>query len=60
MALNDVQNYIINTVKTLSNGQLPNYPDPADPSDLGSALTQAEINTLKKFIKEIQERFIPE
>lgn len=57
MAMNEVQNYIINVAKNLDNGELPSYPDPTAPT-LGGALTQAEIDTLKQFIKEIQDRFI--
>jgi hypothetical protein len=60
MLLNEVQSYIITTVKNLESGTLPNYPDPPVPADLGSALTQDEIDTLKKFIKEIRDRFIEE
>ena len=40
-------------------GELDNYPDPADPGDLGSALTQDEIDFVKKLKKEMDERFSP-
>jgi hypothetical protein len=38
-------------------GMMDDYPDPSLPSDLGSPLTQDEIDLLKKICKEVRERF---
>jgi hypothetical protein len=56
--MDDILQYIISTTKKLDSGDLPNFPDPAEPEDLGDPLTQDEIDTLKKFVKEIKERYI--
>lgn len=45
--------------KYFEGGSLPDYPDPPLPPDLGSALTQSEIDFVKKLKKEIEERFNP-
>lgn len=56
--MNALLTYIIAAFKTLSSGDLPTYTDPAAPSDLGTALTQAEIDFVKKLKKEMEERFL--
>lgn len=57
--MDEALSYIVTTVKKLDNGELPNHPDPADPGDLGTPLTQDEIDWLKRFIKELRYRFEP-
>ena len=49
--------YILEAHKSAERGDLPSFADPAEPGDLGGPLTQDEIDTLKKFVKEINERF---
>lgn len=57
--MNGLQQYIIDTLKSIERGELENYPDPADPADLGDPLTQEEIDFVKKLKKEMEERFLP-
>lgn len=45
--------------KSFDRGDLPNYPDPDEPTDLGDPLTQDEIDWVKKLRKEMTERFDP-
>lgn len=49
--------YVIQTIKDLETGNLPDFPDPGDPPDLGAPLTTDEIDFLKTFIKEVKERY---
>lgn len=49
--------YLTNVSRYQESGNLGLYPDPALPADFGAPLTQDEINFLKIFIKEVQERF---
>lgn len=39
-------------------GEMDNYPEPAPPGDLGAALSQDEIDFIKKLKKEMEERFL--
>lgn len=55
--MDDFFTYIINNMKSFENNTLPNYPDPADPVDLGTPLTQDQIDFVKKLKKEMEERF---
>jgi hypothetical protein len=55
--MNQLLSYIISLVKVFDQGQVPSYPDPTPPTDLGSALTQDEIDFVKKLKKEMDERF---
>lgn len=48
---------MIDWFKNFDRGELGNYPDPDPPADLGAALTQDEIDFVKKLKKEIDERF---
>jgi hypothetical protein len=54
-----ILDYDIKAHKYLENGTLPDYPDPAPPEDLGTALTQDDIDFIKTLRKEIAERFNP-
>ena len=54
----ELRDYVNSVVKEGEAGRLPSAADPGDPGDLGTALTQPEIDILKRFIKEIQERFL--
>lgn len=55
--MNQLLTYIIQLFKIYDQGQVPSYPDPTPPIDLGSALTQDEIDFVKKLKKEMDERF---
>lgn len=55
--MNTLLSYFINMFRAYDNGLVGNYPDPADPAGLETALTQDEINFVKKLKKEIEERF---
>jgi hypothetical protein len=57
--MNPLLQFVMDWWKSLDRGDLPNYPDPAAPSDLGTPLTQDEIDFVKKLKKEIDERFNP-
>jgi hypothetical protein len=57
--MTELQEYLVNSMKAFNRGDLEQFEDPAAPGDLGSDLTQDEINTLKWFVKEIKERFNP-
>lgn len=56
--MDELLEYIAELNKTQEAGELGNFPEPSPPGDLGSALTQTEINNLKRFLKEIAERFV--
>jgi hypothetical protein len=43
--------------KFFQKGELGNFPDPSEPTDLGDPLTQDEIDWVKKLKKEMDERF---
>jgi hypothetical protein len=58
--MNQLLTYIINIFRHQDTGDLDNFTDPSDPGDLGSALTQDEIDFVKKLKKEIDERFADE
>lgn len=45
--------------KSFDRGDLPNFPDPDPPADLGDPLTQDEIDWVKSIKKEMEERFDP-
>lgn len=51
--MNELLSYIIATIKNFGNGLLGNFPDPATPGDLGSPLTQPEID----FVKQLKAEF---
>jgi hypothetical protein len=55
--MNQLLQFIINLFWHQDTGDLADFPDPAEPDDLGSALTQDEIDFVKKLKKEIDERF---
>lgn len=57
--MNQLIQYIISVVKGFERGDLDNNPDPDPPSDLGTALTQEDIDFIKKLRKETEERFAP-
>ena len=50
--------YVVELTKVMEAGELGNFPDPGDPADLGDPLTQDEIDFVKKFKKEMEERFL--
>jgi hypothetical protein len=50
--MNELLMYILKSMKETEKGELENYPDPAEPT-LGVPLTQPEIDTLKKLVKEL-------
>lgn len=52
--------YIAELIKVQEAGELPSYPEPAAPVDLGTPLTQTEIDWVKKLKKEVEERFLEE
>ncbi len=56
--MNKLIQYIIDVLKGATRGNLDDYPDPDPPSDLGTALTQDEIDFVKKLKKEMDERFL--
>ncbi len=56
--MNKLLNAFIDLIKNFDTGELANYPDPAPPSDLGSPLTQDEIDFVKSLRKEMTERFL--
>jgi hypothetical protein len=43
--------------KSFDRGDLENFPDPAAPVDLGSPLTQPEIDQLKTILNIINNKF---
>lgn len=49
--------YLINFFKSYDRGNLGDFSDPENPADLDEPLTQDEINWVKKFKKEMDERF---
>jgi len=51
--------YIAELVKCQEAGQLADFADPGDPDDIDEALTQEEINFVKRLKKEVEERFVP-
>lgn len=53
-----LQQYIYDTIVTQDDGTLGSFVDPTPPTDLGSALTQPQIDFLKTLINEIQNRFV--
>lgn len=55
--MNQLLNSFLNLFKNWDRGELPLYPDPPSPSDLGTPLTQSEIDFVKKLKKEMEERF---
>lgn len=55
--MNKFLQYWINLWKSFDRGDLDDYPDPSPPADLGTPLTQQEIDDLKKLLKEMKERF---
>lgn len=55
--MNKLLQHMIDWFKNFDRGELGNYPDPDPPADLGAALTQDEIDFVKKLKKEIDERF---
>lgn len=55
--MNEFLNAVLSIFKNWDRGELPNYPDPAPPADLGAAMTQDEIDFVKKLKKEMTERF---
>lgn len=60
--MDELETYFISLFKAFDGGQLgPDgpYPDPAPPVDLGTPLTQDEIDFVKKLKKEMAERFNP-
>lgn len=52
-----LRDYSVNVIRTFENGELGTFVDPAAPTDLGTALTQDQIDSLKILLKEIGERF---
>jgi len=48
---------VLDLFKSWDRGDLPSYPDPAAPSDLGSAMSQDDIDFVKSLRKEMTERF---
>jgi hypothetical protein len=50
--------YFINLIKSYEKGDMESYPDPDDPADIGSPLTQDEIDFVKRLKKEMEERYI--
>ena len=59
--MNDFLKYMNDLIKSQYNGTLNllDFPEPAAPPDLGTPLTQGEIDFVKKLKKEIEERFTP-
>lgn len=55
--MNQLLTYFLNLLKSWNAGTLGSYPDPTAPSDLGSPLTQSEIDFVKMLKKEMDERF---
>lgn len=55
--MNTFLTYFLNLFRTTEQGSVVSYPDPSPPSDLGSPLSQAEIDFVKKLKKEMEERF---
>lgn len=55
--MNKLLEYITTWFKSWDRGEMPSYPDPEPPSDLGSPLTQNEIDFVKRLKKEMEERF---
>jgi hypothetical protein len=56
--MNWLQTFLIFFIKIFERGEMPAYPDPIEPTDIGSPLTQPEIDKLKRLLKEM-ERFDP-
>jgi hypothetical protein len=56
--MNKLQTFLISFFKIFERGEMPAYPDPIEPTDIGSPLTQDEIDNLKRLLKEMQ-RFDP-
>lgn len=55
--MNQFLQSFLDLFKSWDRGDLPAYPDPTAPADLGSALTQDEIDFVKSLRKEMTERF---
>jgi hypothetical protein len=55
--MNQFVTWFITLFKRFDSGDLPNYPDPAEPDDLGTDLTQDDKDFLKRLRKEVQGRF---
>ncbi len=55
----ELRDFIIQVVKKLDSGDLPTYPDPGPAPDLGTPLTQAQIDQLKNVIYQINVLFSP-
>lgn len=49
--------YLFNLQEAINAGEMDYYPDPPFPDDLGTALTQDDIDFIKTLKKEIRERF---
>jgi|GEM_PF-6893999 len=57
--MEDLQTYLINLFKNFESGELDNFPDPGDPPDIGTPLTQDDIDFVKRLKKEVETRFTP-
>lgn len=55
--MDEFYQYLATLIKTMEAGTMENFATPADPGDLGTPLTQEEIDWVKKLKKEIEERF---
>lgn len=55
--MNKLLDYIINSFKAYAAGLVGSYPDPAEPTDIGQALTQDDIDFVKRLRKEVEERY---
>jgi hypothetical protein len=55
--MNKLLSAFLNLIKNFESGELPSYPDPAPPADLGEPLTQEDIDFVKLLKKEMDERF---
>ena len=49
--------YLFTLQETINAGEMQNFPDPAFPDDLGTPLTQDDIDFIKTLKKEVRERF---
>lgn len=58
--MNIILDFVIKVIKGLDGGTLPNHPDPEDPPGIGGALTQDEIDWVKRMKKEMDDRFTEE
>ena len=55
--MNQLLTYGADFAKSERSGTLGDHPDPPEPPDIGSALSQDEIDFLKCMIKEMRVRF---